>query len=308
MKYISLTNFDADGAVSAIMLDRHYNFEKVFACGYGKLDSNIRKAIQYAKDKDIKGICVTDWSLTLKQYMLIESNFDDVVMIDHHETSQPVYDHIGQTLDIKLCAAAQCARHIVKLGHELTAMDKKLLSATNAYDNWKTEHKDFMLGRQLTELFFHINLWEFIERFPDGFDGFDIMEEHFLENAFQEKQDTLDRSVVEDVGGGVVAIVLADNNIINDTTLMLPQYQSYFIFYRDWNKGNVIVSVRTKRDDVNVGGRLQAFEARYRDEVDNSGGHAKAGAIHFVTDDMDHAIDLIEYMMEGFFDPEVMDE
>lgn len=302
-KWVSLTNYDLDGATSAILMNRMYNFTKVFACGYGKLDFNISKAISHAsRDNGVTGIVVTDWSLTLDQYKRLESFFDVVIYIDHHPTSQEVYEYMDKPLDVVLCAGAQCARYIHDRGYRLSADDKSLVGATNAYDNWKLENKQFQLGKDLTDLFYNINLWEFIKRFEEGFSGFNEDELHFIRQRQKEREEGLAAGIYEDVTGdhhtdkkSLVAI-LESSEVTNDVSLYKPGYNRYFIFYPSRDTGAISMSIRTTDcPDFAVGKTLQELGALLgEDEVVSSGGHDSAGAINFRNDDINYILNMVE--------------
>ena len=297
MKYIGLFNYDADGALCAIMASRHYHPEKHFASGYGKLDFNIKKAIQYSKDRDIPGICIGDWSLTLDQYKVIEDHFEEIIHIDHHRTSREVYDYLGRgdELNTILCAGAQWAQHISKLGHRFSSADKLLIGATNAYDNWQTNNKNFQLGKDLTDLFYEINFWDYIRRFDTGYDGFFEHEVDFIEKTKATRNKVLAAGVYEEVGSDSLVAVISDGSAANDVTLYKPTYKKYFIISAARNTGTISMSVRSKCPEYKVGESLQELEKQLgSDEVGAAGGHDGAGGIGFTNNSFEYTLDLLE--------------
>jgi hypothetical protein len=297
MEYIGLFNYDLDGVTSAIYLNREYKFKKYFACGYGKLDANIKKTIEYACVHDIRGLCIADWSLTLEQYKELEPYFDHILYIDHHPTSQPVYDYLGLgEVNHVLCAGAQCARYVKKLGHKLSDDDKKLIGACNAYDNWQTGNKNFPLGSQLTDLFYSIHFWKFVVRFDQGYDQFRDVEERTIKEIEQERQDTLDSGIYEPIGKESLVAILERSNAVNVVSMNKPGYEKYFMIYPAQDgKTGCSLSIRTITDKWAVGEALQVLEKELgKDIVVSAGGHDQAGAINFISNDVNEILGLVE--------------
>lgn len=291
MKYIGFLNYDLDGCTSGIMLNRLLNFEKMFASGYGKLDANIDKVIAYGAKHNIDGLAIADWSLTLDQYKKLENQFDEIIYIDHHPTSQDVSEYLNQPLETRLCAGVQCAQYIKNKGFALSTDDKKLLSACNAFDNWKLDHKDFQLGYDLTTIFYKINFWSFVKKFKDGFAGFTDEEQKIIddERAIKEKQ--FCESEWEWISDNELLFFCSDGNIVNDVTLEFDA-ENYWILKMD-REGGYHISGRTKSDELDIGALFQKLEKEYPDIIYTSGGHQKAGGLGLTITDIN---DIIEFM------------
>lgn len=269
---------------------RKYDIAKTFGCGYPKLDSNIEKAIKYGQDKNISNIIVTDLSLEMYQYERLEESFDNIIYIDHHGTSQPVFDYLNQPLNTSLCAGALCAKHI---NQPLSSEDKLLVGACNSYDLWKTTNKSFSLGYDLTVLFYESNLWKFIERFKDGYGGLTVNEIGRVNDHRKELDSLFEESAWEQVDDDLI-FLCSDGKICNDVTLRFDVTGIYWMIKN--TNDHVMMSIRTKRDDIDLGYEMVRMKELYPDIISDAGGHSKATGLTLKIDEIDSIIEFIHKM------------
>jgi oligoribonuclease NrnB/cAMP/cGMP phosphodiesterase (DHH superfamily) len=278
----NLTHFDLDGVVSHILLLNLFPDKvRYYACGYGTLQKKIDKIIQEKNYQKTDILIITDLVVNVKNVKILSKYFDNIFYFDHHESSlilKPELKKYIKNIEIK---TEKCGAQIVfdcfekqleKLAFKNIEALRKLVYYTNIFDTWQTENKDFFISYYLSQLFFMLGWQKFVDRYQFGMVEFRSDEKAIIKQELLRKKDILNSAEKYEFGENAILITSENaNEIINESTLILKNYDIYFIFIPKDNK----VSVRVKNIKTNLGNILQKLDGN--DKILSTGGHSLAG-------------------------------
>lgn len=140
--YHFITHFDLDGYVSATLYAEIHNIKNRFYhyANNNKISQRIERVIA-AKEHDSSDILIiTDLSPKESDCDVIDANFSDWIVFDHHETSkinEKYKNHFHKGADAELCATGLVVKNAKKIGLPISPYIKYLSQCVNAFDTWE---------------------------------------------------------------------------------------------------------------------------------------------------------------------------
>jgi oligoribonuclease NrnB/cAMP/cGMP phosphodiesterase (DHH superfamily) len=250
-----LTHHDLDGAGSAMMFRDvfHKQVATIKSCGYHKI-------IPVSSKFKCKNLVITDISLNQEQIDHIDSIMDEVVWIDHHESSLAFKtpDHWKVMINMKACGTKLSYLYLKHLGAMFTNDCADFVEIVNDFDMWILKIPESKL---MNNLFWDMNFFGFINTFQN----FEISEK-MLQKA-QALQDVKDAEIAEFsnyVIEGILRVVVADDHI-SDISLFYTNEKNFVII-----RNGGCMSLRSEHD-------MQPFFEEINKQGITGGGHKHAG-------------------------------
>ena len=296
----NLTHYDLDGIACHILLYNLFGKDiKVYKTGYDKIPKVVDTIITEKNVMGVKNLIITDISLEQKFVDRIVGAFgNNCFLIDHHESTTKV--DLSSIRNVVNTNLAGCALVFQTFKEKLQKLSnyKELSLLTkyaDAYDMWRIEKEDFKYGYTLNSLFWAFHWDEFFNRFKYGFSEFTNDEIQIRKESIEDIKKKIDESFKLDLKNqtsGKCGLFLATENIssiINDTTLILKNYDVYF----GYNPKNLTISLRC-RTGKNMHDVVESI-SKDSNYIDSFGGHVSAMTLHLkpideVTEDIDNVL------------------
>jgi hypothetical protein len=271
-EFAVLTHFDLDGAGSALMFKHACQKQIIMykSVGYGKITKLLNSI-------ECKNLVITDLSLTQEQVQIANSNFTNVIWIDHHETSIDIEcpKHWIVHINTKACGTKLSYLYLKHLGYDMQ-IAKDFVNCVNDYDMWILKDPDSVL---LNNMFWDLKFFPFIE----NFENFEFSPK--LREKAQQLQQVKEAEIAKFDNfllDNVLRVIVA-NTHISDISLFYTK-EDYHVIIR--NKG--AVSFRSKKDMTPFYNELEKLNIP-------SGGHKFAGGCELKgTEYEDNHMDVIE--------------
>jgi len=284
-KIVNLTHHDLDGIVSHIIVTKVFGKENIidYHCGYGKIINQLNKMVDIKDKYDIDTVIVTDMALEPYHLKILTTNFDKVIVIDHHQTSEIFLDkQIPKKLkviyDNTKCGALLTYEFFEnKLNKKYNLKELanlyKLVMLANDYDLWKLkDNKSYILN----EVFWSYGWDKFYSKFKNGFIEHTPENVKMVKNKIKIKKDYLksaDKELIGDKGVFILDIESSKDSISNDITLFLKDYNFYFVYLPKTNQ----ISIRVRNvENVNIAESMNRV-LNQESNVKSYGGHPFAG-------------------------------
>ena len=260
-KILSISHFGCmDGTISTIPIHNSYDQTTYLKCTPGKVD----EALSKIDGKDYDAIIMTDISCKDKK---IYDGFNNLILIDHHETAQEQHD--------------PSKMRFVYMGNSAGVLTRKFMSKYSGnnfeylrhlsvlgedYDLWIHDHSE---SKGLNELHYHYKCDGFIKRFGAGDMNFTSDERSFIDNrwkTFKNRYDEMDVYEMDSINGCMVM----QSDFINDICHRLMEEEGFDVVVCK-NPRTASCSIRSKHPELNIGNILK--------ELGSGGGHKLAGGI-----------------------------
>jgi oligoribonuclease NrnB/cAMP/cGMP phosphodiesterase (DHH superfamily) len=185
--FLNISHNDADGGVSAICVLNHikqkYGPEAVCNFHFATY-SNVEQYVERIMDNPEKfeQIFITDIYVSKELAMEFP---DNIRLWDHHQSSENLVGVKNCTIDTsgKICAAVMCLKYLLKKeGLEYNHL-AKLVAIVNDYDIY-TNKLPNKIAKNLNFIYYHYWGEKFIERFKNGFDGFNKEEQDVIDKKW----------------------------------------------------------------------------------------------------------------------------
>lgn len=272
---LGLTHRDTDGCICAILLKKAYPDIKIISGTYRNISDYFEEHSKKAYDK----IFITDISLDEKRFPDL-ANDERIHLIDHHPGSA------NSVIKNKLHSIkyAGCTLTFAYLRNTLGidfSNDKKIIELVkygNDYDLW--EH-NFKTSKLLNRIYYYLGFNKFMDRFKDGFDGFNETEQKFLNNH---------QNYINDLFQNINHVKLNDYTIMAIISEEIDEVAEYLLTSNTgidtifiYNMKLKTLSMRGKYKGVDYGKFLTQF---------GGGGHKEAAAVRIEKEtDMEAVLD-----------------
>lgn len=293
---VLMTHYDLDGVSCDILMSSMYDFSVKHKCGYMKVKQKIGNGELMWFDSCV----ITDISLTLEQYNFISGEYKDrFLYIDHHKPSVDMIADLPKNfskcmMDHKFSATGIILKAFKKV-QKLPGVGP-YVRAVDAYDKWRVKtHPDiFSMGYDLNALFWYYGYEAYYDRFSNNYSlNYSVNEQEVIDEHKSNRDQAIQDSDKNDFGKNSLLVLNPSKDYINDYTLQLPDYDFYYMVYKNGND-DMIISVRSPLDYVDVGAILR----QVRDEFDivvTAGGHPQAGGADLDgSTPMDSILDVVE--------------
>jgi len=268
-----ITDFDLDGVGATIFAKKKWNFDQTMAQGYKKTTQNLEKI-----SGEHSSLVVADICMTHKEIEYITNKHKWVMYFDHHLNSLAHLDnantHFYPIVDLKRCSTMLMYDFVVREGYEPSSSEDMLAQIINVYDLWKTDHELWDVAYNLNIIFWMYGFWDFEKRFVDGFDGFNLEEEKYIDKFWVESNDAMAKCAIEDLSKDTIIIGLTEARFLTEATFYFDDdYKLFFLVYAD-KDGDLKLSIRARDDSIDVNQALTGLDGHPL--VKGAGGHKQA--------------------------------
>jgi len=262
---LNIHHRDFDGVASSIIVEnalRHLGVKiQYYPVGYPDIDS-VMNTLHY---ENYDHVLLTDIS-PVRDPSLIDRS-PKIKLLDHHDTAQKYHcPEKFRFVDTSKCATLVVKEYFEKeYNVDLSHLDDFAFLA-NDYDLW--QHVD-KRSKLLNSLYYKYWDEKFRTRFMDGEISFTEKEIEFFKGEHRKFESIMNNLVVYDIPNIKGAFFTAGEmiNDVCDKVLIEKGYDFAFCL----NARSKTVSVRTTRNDINVG--------QICERMNIGGGHAKAAGI-----------------------------
>jgi oligoribonuclease NrnB/cAMP/cGMP phosphodiesterase (DHH superfamily) len=308
-KIVSINHYDLDAAGCRILLNHIFSrngFDKEFNMGYTKLEKVIGKHGENLIENYDAVIC-TDVGLRVEQFTGLQKAFGDkFIYIDHHKSSEEIPYYA--TKSKALVDLSKCATKIIYddfMGANAPEKFADLVDIVDVYDLWQTDSNLWGKAYGLNVLFWKYHMNQFVNRFCNGFTGFNGYEKKVIKESIADVRKNMEKAEQTTFGDNSVIFTGLTSEHINDTTLAYPHFNLFYIITVWDEKFNVSVRARGL-DDLNrfdMNRDLDDLNVVFPETVVNAGGHPMAGGISFgdlaTFDDILEVIENLNGKLEG---------
>jgi len=301
-KIVSINHYDLDAAGCRILLNHIFSrdgFDKEFNMGYTKLENVIGKHGENLIENYDAVIC-TDVGLRVEQFTGLQKAFGDkFIYIDHHKSSEeiPYYATSSKAIvDLEKCATKIIFEDFMQNPPEKFA---DMVDIVDVYDLWKTDSNLWGKAYGLNVLFWKYHMNQFVNRFCNGFTGFNGYEKKVIKESIANVRENMEKAEQTTFGENSVIFTGLTSEHINDTTLAYPHYNLFYIITVWDEKFNVSVRARglDDKEHFDMNRDLEGLNDVFPDTVINSGGHPMAGGISCGDlASFDDVLEVIEYV------------
>lgn len=264
-----ISHFDLDGCAAPMLFKHCYpkQIKKILYTGYGKLTKTIEK-------QSCNNLVITDLSLTQDQINVVNFLYEEVILIDHHASSENLKypDHWKVHIHLKGCATLLAFHFLQHKGFDLSVA-KKFAEEVNNYDMWIDPSGT---SKYLNNAFWILKPWEFREEFKN-FKWKKSLFKRAKEFQISKEQEILayENYTID----GILRVVVGDK-YISDISLFF--IEDNHIVFRNKN----LISLRSKFNMMPFYDQLLELHIEF-------GGHKNAGGGFFDGD----PVELIELFL-----------
>jgi len=289
-KYL-LTHYDLDGIVCQMLATEVYGrFDMSKAMGLVKLDGVIEQFCTL-KTKETE-IVITDLCLSKDQLIKIFKVFDKIYLYDHHQNSEDFYKKYLTAKTQKFFMSwnkDKCGAKIFYDDHIDTFPSlikyESLVKYTNIFDLWKKDDsEDWENADGLNTLFWKYHSRDFMKRFSNGFNGFNVDEQDYIIDYSIKVKHCIEKQT-EYADVGKTGLISISDNVEIPIMNYVPYYKQGYRYYYFVNRPTgeyYSISIRSRQEKVNLGKRIEYLKATYPDIIQSSGGHSEACGITFI--------------------------
>lgn len=185
---------DTDGGVSAICIIEHikqkYGADAKYSVVF-KTYQNVDTYVEQILNQIDKYEHVFIADISVQEY--IAKDFTEKVSLYDHHLSAEHLNGVGRcVIDTRetVCGATLCYKHLLlDLGYKCDHL-KTLVGIAKDYDCWIHALPN-KIAKNLNYIFYYYWGEKFIERFKDGFKGFNDIEKEFIRNKWKETEEEI---------------------------------------------------------------------------------------------------------------------
>jgi len=278
MKILNLTYYSLSGVISHIILRNSFKNIRYLTCGYEKLDKNIHEIYLEPGEK----LICSNFVLNQQQYDYLYKLDNKLIYIDHHLGSKELQLKDNKNiLNQKYSSCLLTYMIFEKFIKDNREKLKKLAILGHVYDKWEINSKNFNSAYFLNEIFWKYNFDSTVERFKNGFTGFEKNEKIYVNDKIKDKWKRLKKLNIKELDGldkkNAVLVLLnkEEYDLINDVQVAYKKYDIYFIYLMDKMKlivkhklNHIMYDILKKlfknRDDVEFFGNSQYGTLNYK--------------------------------------------
>ena len=291
-KVLLCTHCDLDGASCAIVTKNTFkdvtNVHVSAGDGLTKYIRHLQETPFLVNNYDM--VTVQDLSLDTALFADLMGVFQvahfegEFLMLDHHESSNPIADEEnGVIIDMSMCGAALAQKYMQETYKvDLSHLDE-LIKLTNDYDLWVHKYKESKQLNILLENYMGRSTPEkgvkaFVDIYHKGFcyDKITSLEKKIILNRFEEIQKTFDELEVMELGDDTkIGFAFIEGSMLNDIAAKVfkhSDYQVIITFYPNRTGGSIRVA---DGSPLNLGKLLPLLEKKLGIK---GGGHPHAAA------------------------------
>lgn len=275
-KVLSISHKDMDGAVSTIVVQNVFKNVSFKYLKYGDVDKYLH-SINY-DDYDL--VLLTDISPEEEESLGLS---EKIFLLDHHGTAEKFHNPNKNRIVIPGNSAATLAKRFFENFFKIDlSYLNRLCELTDDYDMFVLKYPE---SWALNELYFYYYEESFRNRFKNGNMKFSEDELNYVKTRKKLFNDIYNNLNVYE-SDRIKMCSFVENRFVNDICHKLMHEEGYDVTICINSKSKTC-SVRTKRDDVNLGSILK--------ELLGGGGHMKAGAFrHDPNEEISIKIDALE--------------
>ena len=267
-----ITHTDLDG-VSCAIVGGDY-FDEMFFVDYGEVTETVFELLNSEEP-----FYITDLGITEEVADAIDASLNEVVYIDHHTSNEWLNKYDWAYVWPELFGVRESATSLLfgymKSNDLEVNVNTSFVDLVRSYDTWEWKETGNIKARDLARLFKELGREQFIEENPRGvvqFTSEQIYLLDMLKKKIQRKTDSieLDEYQIGDYNFGIgfceeyiseIANKLCEKHDFDGVALINP--------------GRKAVSLRTNRNDINLGELASKF---------GGGGHPKAAGFRYDID------------------------
>lgn len=283
-RVLNVVHKDMDGVGCSIVTSKIYKNIRHVSLKYGEVDSYLKR-LDFS---DYDMVLLTDISPETKEVFELS---DKIFIIDHHESAMQFADVENGKIILKRNSATKlCKEFFENLFNVDLSYLNEFVEKIDLYDCWK--HSLYDLSWALNELYFYYYEDDFRNRFKNGNMKFSEDELNYIsgrKKLLNEIYNNLNVYECERVN----MCFFVENRFVNDICHKLMNEEGFDISICINSKSKTC-SVRTKRDDINIGEVLKTLFG--------GGGHKAAGAFrHDPNEEISIKIEQLEsYLYKNF--------
>lgn len=289
---LNLTHADLDGAVAGIVVKNVFPNAITVKTNYsGSGDYNT--ACDAITGLSYDAIIFTDFCPDDNMIQLIHSVNKPYLVIDHHQTAKVRdEDELGlYIVNTKVCGALLTLQNFSKF----TNLDhlKTLCEVTNDHDLWI--RKMVPLSDNLNTLLYEMGYAEFMEKFMNGIEGYNLPSDVLPTLANHDKEVDEHMFRCEQHKLPYNGYYIETDRFNSDIVIRLLEHYDWLVLagVEEHTPGITKLSFRTNRKDINIGQFL-------KDLGRGGGGHPGAAGQLIPTAEKD---EFINQVAEGLFGP-----
>ena len=223
-EFCVLSHADLDGVVCVILLMNAFKNQlldfKVSGYGEGKISANLKKL-----SKKSSKLVISDLSLSDELLDEVDKLFDDVVYLDHHETTDLSGRDYKSIINMNASGCLITLALCVEYGFKCSEPLKTMVKYANDYDLWN--HK-FFNSRLLNNAYWILGPFEFFDNFIYGIPPNFKKSELYKKTVNEEKKkkahfETCDTYIVDNIR------VVVTNDYISDAQLFYKENNLFII-------------------------------------------------------------------------------
>jgi len=301
-----MCNFNLDGCVSELMLSRVYDFNDVLRGGYGKLAEYLKagKLFQNKRGDAYDKLIMASMEVTDQIYNELNTHYENKFsLIDHHPKTGVLARQKKSSLitwNPDMSSAMAIYQAIMRVGRVDVSMFSTLAIMANTYETWKTNEDSWGASYALNCLFWHMNYFEFRDRYIDGVTHDNPFmtdnEKSIVEGIIRDKQEKMKLAVMHEIENNSVIFLNADQTVVSDFTLQndWKKYGVFYIMYRNY-KQKECIAVRKTDNSTSLSEVGESIRAVSRNNKDiTGGGFSHTGSLTINNfRDFDQVIDII---------------
>lgn len=276
---------DLDGGVSGICIVNYikqkYGNNQPYSLWFGNY-TNVDSAVERFMDDPDKYEEIIIADISVKPDLAKEFH-PNMRLLDHHDSATLLNGIPGCIVDTSgnHCGATMCYRYLLKdLGYQFKHLSKLCAIAID-YDLWHLRLPN-NLAKNLNFLYYKYWGEKFVERFMNGFDGFNEEEKTFLQQKWKDIEEDLATTDFVDVLGvknpNKMCLIVKQNNKgeINELCEHALNVKKF----------HVVVSILPKKQKMSIRISDHAVSkglhiGRFNVELGIGGGHEKAGGASY---------------------------
>lgn len=265
-RILAISHSDLDGCGTSIVIENAVKDMGVRLHHYPVRYPDIDSVLRTLNYDNYEHVIIMDISPTIDEELINIS--DKIKLLDHHETATKYHcPEKFRFVDTSMCATKLVKKYFeeeykVDLSHL-----NDFVNVVNGYDLWIHDDPRSKLLNSLYYTYWHD---KFRNRFLSGEIIFNDFELNFFKEQKIKFDDLFNNLITYDIED-IKGVFFTAGEFVNDICEKMLTVRDYdFVFCL--NSRTKTTSVRTKRDDINVGKLFESMKI--------GGGHQKAGALN----------------------------
>jgi len=276
---LHISHNDLDGVTCGALIKRFLKDVDTIFCNYNEIDPILEELSLRRYDQ----IIITDMSPSKRgiNYILGEI---EIIVIDHHETSEWLKDITATVHDITKSASLLTYEWLESMGHDVSEY-RELAECVNDYDMWHLKKEESL---QMNMLFMKLGVQRYMDTFSKrGFSGFTKDEKLIVELETERRDKYL-------FSAGKTAEVFTDIHGLEVYVVFAEEYNSELGNYIIKEMGaDYVVLINMQRKKVSLRSRKDV-DVRKIAEHNGGGGHKNAAGFS-----LEYDFDTAGFLMES---------